>query len=319
MSFRTRQAPSPTGYLHLGTARQMLFTALFAKINQGVWYLRVEDTDRQRLVPEAVTNMLNALQEVGLTPDEGVTLTKIGRPDQFYGVYQHGEFGPYIQSERQELYLKYAQELIDRRLAYWNFLNESERQELQEIKQTSKRPINYFQVCGQKRPEDLYLNVDKALNHEAKPALMYKLQRNEKLPCQDELLGQTVFDLSLEEDFVILKSDGFPTYHLAHLVDDHLMQTSLAIRGQEWLASLPKHVTMFQDFWGSQQVINYMHLPVILAENGNKKLSKRDGNVNVQDYLDQGYLPEAILNYLAFLGWNPGTEKELYLSPKDFQ
>jgi nondiscriminating glutamyl-tRNA synthetase len=313
--FRTRQAPSPTGYLHIGTARTVLFTKLFAMINDGVWYLRLEDTDRNRLQAEAVKTLLGALGQIGLKADEGISLepkseSKI-EPDDFYGIYQQGEFGPYIQSQRLTNYHEHAQNLIDQNLAYWSYLTPEDKQELQEIKQITKRPINYSKVCKEKFSiEDLTKSVIKALNDERKSVLMYKMQRDQKIVCTDELLGETEFDLNLEEDFGILKNDGYPTYHLAHLVDDHLMQTSMVIRSQEWFPSFPKHQTMFLDYW--KIIPQYCHVPFILGENGNKKMSKRDGNVNMQDYLDKGYLPEALINYLAFLGWNPGTEKEIY-------
>jgi len=315
--FRTRQAPSPTGFLHLGTARTVLFTKLLAVTEQGSWYLRLEDTDRARLQPETAKNLLESLAELGLLPDEGVTVTEIGEPDDFYGLYQVGDLGPYIQSERKTLYQKHAQSLLDKKLAYWSYLSPTEREELQQIKQSHKRPINYFKANQDRFSQtDMFAQVDTGLQDERHPALYYRLQRDQIINCQDKLLGKTSFDLSLEEDFIILKSDGFPAYHLAHLIDDHLMQTSLVIRGQEWMPSLAKHVAMYRDYWGAE--LDYLHLPVILAAQGNKKMSKRDGNVNMADYLKAGYLPEAILNYLAFLGWNPGTEKELYLSSSGF-
>ncbi len=333
--FRTRQAPSPTGYLHIGTARTVLFTKLFAVINDGKWYLRLEDTDRNRLQSEAVKTLLNALGQIGLQADEGISLTdKMSsqrevatkltegvlnnneilqkQPDDFYGIYQQGEYGPYIQSQRLAIYHEHSQNLIDQNLAYWSYLTPEDKQELQEIKQITKRPINYSKVCGEKFSEqDLNQSVVNALQDERKPVLMYRLQRDQKIVCKDELLGSTEFDLNLEEDFGILKNDGYPTYHLAHLIDDHLMETTMVIRSQEWFPSFPKHQTMFLDYW--KVAPQYCHVPFILGEKGNKKMSKRDGNVNMQDYLDKGYLPEAIINYLAFLGWNPGTEKELYI------
>ena len=315
--FRTRQAPSPTGYLHIGTARTVLYTKLIAEINDGTFYLRIEDTDRNRLQSDSVVILLKALESIGLKADEGVTLEPNGPQDDFYGIYQTGDYGPYIQSERLEIYHKYAQELIDKKLAYWSYLTPADKEELQQIKQTIKKPINYLKENSQKFSEsDLNASVNEALNDPRKPVLMYRLQRNEIVICKDELLGETKFDLSLEEDFGILKSDGFPTYHLAHLVDDYEMATSLVVRSQEWFPSIPKHVTMFNDFFGSSP--KYIHLPFIMGETGTKKMSKRDGNVNMQNYLDQGFLPEAIINYLAFLGWNPGTEKELYLEKADF-
>ena len=341
--FRTRQAPSPTGYLHIGTARTVLFTKLITIINNGTWYLRLEDTDQNRLQKDAVKVLLNAMDSIGLKADEGVSLNSpyLGggseadggslenvsqvqddnkfetnnstQPDDFYGIYQNGEFGPYIQSHRLEIYHQHAQNLVDQNLAYWSYLTPEDKQQLQEIKQVTKQPINYFKVCAEKFAEsDLKKPVIEALQDQRKPVLMYKLQRNEKIICHDELLGDSTFDLILEEDFAILKSDGFPTYHLAHLVDDHLMNTTCVIRSQEWFPSFPKHQTMFLDYW--KEIPQYLHLPFILGENGNKKMSKRDGNVNLQDYLDKGYLPEALINYLAFLGWNPGTDKELYIN-----
>jgi len=318
--FRTRQAPSPTGYLHFGTARTMLFTKLMAIANQGIWYLRIEDTDRNRLQEDAVTNMLTAMQNLSLLPDEGVTNSPIEpsqTADEIYNVYQNGEFGPYIQSHRLKIYHEHAQKLIDKKLAYWSYFSEKEKEELVEIKKVTKKAINYYKITTQKYSEkDMYASVENALSDPRKPALKYKLQRDQKVECFDELMGKTVFDLNLEEDFNILKSDGFPTYHLGHLVDDNLMQTSLVIRAQEWYPSLAKHVTMFADYWG--EVPKYLHLPFIMGQTGTKKMSKRDGNVNMKDWLDKGYLPEAIINYLAFLGWNPGTEKELYLDQSDF-
>ncbi len=316
--FRTRQAPSPTGYLHLGTARTMLFTKLIAMINDGQFYLRIEDTDQNRLQADAVTTILEALNRLGLEPDEGVTLIPSGQADDFYNVYQQGNYGPYIQSQRLAIYHQVANELIAKKLAYWSYLTASDKEELQEIKQVTKQPINYFDICSNRFASQLFQSVEEGLKDSQKPVLLYKIQRNSKVVCDDELLGETEFDLSLEEDFGILKSDGFPTYHLAHLVDDQLMKTSLVIRGQEWFPSYPRHKTMFLDHYGSSP--KYMHITVILGEVGNKKMSKRDGNVNMKkDYLDKGYLPEALVNYLAFLGWNPGTEKEMYLSQSDFE
>jgi len=349
-NFRTRQAPSPTGYLHLGMARTMLFTKLLTMINEGSWYLRLEDTDQNRKNSEAATNLIQALQTLGLTPDEGVSIVSLSPTDLYndeYGVYETGDFGPYIQSERIAIYQEYAQKLIDKKLAYWNYLTPEKKQDLQNFKSINKQPINYLKENLAIHPDfknkeftpelikeaendldRLFQSIEKALKDEQKPSLMYRLQRDQKIDCFDELLGKTEFDLSLEEDFTILKSDGFPTYHLAHLVDDYLMKTSIVIRSQEWYASLPKHITMFRDFYADQDQIiiskngknvpSYLHLPFVLGETGNKKMSKRDGNVNMQMYLDEGFLPEAMVNYLAFLGWNPGTDKEMYLDKSDF-
>jgi nondiscriminating glutamyl-tRNA synthetase len=353
--FRTRQAPSPTGYLHIGTARTVLFTKLIAKINSGSWYLRLEDTDQNRLQKDSVKVLLSAMDSIGLTADEGISLankdnlkvkseenttynfgsTSIplvrggseadgvfqgdqtsSQPDAFYNIYQNGNFGPYIQSHRLSIYHEHAQNLVDQKLAYWSYLTPEDKRELQETKQVTKQPINYFKICSEKFGEKIWTSIKEGLQDPLKPVLMYRLQRNEKITCHDELLRDSTFDLSLEEDFTILKSDGFALYHLAHLIDDHLMDTTCVIRSQEWFPSFPKHCTMFMDYW--KEVPQYIHLPFVLGENGNKKMSKRDGNVNLQDYLDKGYMPEAIINYLSFLGWNPGTEKEVYLEQSEF-
>lgn len=337
--FRTRQAPSPTGYLHLGTARQILFTILFAKKNAGEWYLRLEDTDRNRLVQDSPKQFLETLLELGISVPEGINLEN-GDLDKFYDIKENGKYSSYIQSKRLPIYHDIAQRMIDKKLAYWSYLSEEEKQELQEIKKINKKSINYYQYCLQKDGvEKIFQSLEAGLSDDKKPTLRYRMQRPKTLICEDLLIGKSNFNLNLEEDFTILKSDGYPTYHLAHLVDDFLMLTSLVIRSQEWYPSIAKNITMFHDFWGEmseeeldeisqkynfnwrnfvsskngRNVPDYIHLPFIMGETGNKKMSKRDGNVNMQSYLDQGFLPEAILNYLAFLGWNPGTDKEMYL------
>jgi nondiscriminating glutamyl-tRNA synthetase len=316
--FRTRQAPSPTGYLHLGTARQMLFTKLFAAKNNGTWYIRIEDTDRSRLQPESVQNLLQAMEGLHIVPDEGVTLQPTDTHNEFYDIYQQGEYGPYIQSERLSYYHEAAQRLIDEKKAYWNYLTAEEKEQLQNFKKITKSTLDYLKANQANFPDkNLYASVKEVLESDERPALMHHLQRQDTILCNDTLLGTSEFNLALEEDFVILKGDGFPTYHLAFAVDDHLMKTSLIIRAQEWYPSLPKHVTIFEDLWGKDSLPKFIHLPVILGETGTKKMSKRDGNVNMSDYLDKGYLPEALVNYLAFLGWNPGTEKELYLNKSE--
>jgi glutamyl-tRNA synthetase len=311
--FRTRQAPSPTGYIHLGTARTVLFTDLLSRHYNGSWYLRLEDTDRTRLVADAAVKILESLDSVSLTPEEGITLEEIGNKDAFYGVYQQGKYGPYIQSERLKIYHDHAQKLIDKKLAYWSIVSESQKQDLLAVKQASKKPINYHRLAETSATsESMFMSVESGLNHPDKPALRYHIQKDAKIVCKDILLGETMFDLALEEDFVILKNDGYPTYHFAHLIDDHLMETTHVIRSQEWFPSIAKHVAMFETYWGD--VPQYLHLPFILGETGTKKMSKRDMIVDLAHYIKQGYLAEAIINYLAFLGWNPGTEQELYLT-----
>lgn len=315
---KTRFAPSPTGYLHLGSARTTLFAALYSISQNGSWFIRIEDTDQNRLIPDAFLSLLSNLRDLGLVPDEGVTLKHKGEFDSFYNLYQDGEYGPYIQSQRLAIYHEHAQKLIDKGLAYWDYLTREEISELQEIKRATKQPINYY-LHNLKHHTEEELTRSVAQMHKQSTqtaALRYKFQRDAQLTTHDILLGESIFDLNLVEDPVILKSDGFPTYALAHLVDDKLMQTTHIIRTQEWYPSFALHTQMYIDYWG--EPLMYMHLPTVLGETGNKKMSKRDGNVNMQDYLDQGFLPEALINYLAFLGWNPGTDKELYLNKLDF-
>ncbi len=331
--FRTRQAPSPTGYLHFGTARTMLYTQLIAKHNSGIWYLRIEDTDRNRLQPDAVGSLLNSMLELGLIPDEGVTPLNIGVVDQFYSIHSSGDYGPYIQSERLTHYHKYAQTMIDKKLCYWSYITPEIKEELSALKQITKKPINYYQaniqilsdkpvtessaIINDEISNKMYQTIDKGLSDPSKPDLKFKIQSDRIIETNDQLLGKSKFDLNLEEDFTCIKSDGYPTYHFAHPVDDYLMKTSISIRSQEWLSSLPKHYMLFEALeFGTPE---YMHLPPILGETGNRKMSKRDGNVNMADYLAKGFLPEAIVNYLAFLGWNPGTDQELYLTQSDFE
>jgi glutamyl-tRNA synthetase len=330
--FRTRQAPSPTGYLHFGTARTMLFTQLIAKKNNGIWFLRIEDTDRNRLQPDAVGSLLSSMKQLGLVPDEGVNNLNKGSKDSYYGINSDGDYGPYIQSERLEFYHKYAQQLVDKKVCYWSYVSPENKEELQTIKQITKKPINYYQANIQllsSKPltesnaeltfdieAKMFQSVSEALKDEAKPDLKFRIQKNEIIDTNDVLLGKSKFDLNLEEDFTCIKSDGYPTYHFAHPVDDYLMKTSLIIRAQEWTSSLPKHIELFKAL--GFELPEYMHIPFILGETGNKKMSKRDGNVNMEQYLKNGYMPEAIINYLVFLGWNPGTDKELYLDPQDF-
>ncbi|MBC7406378.1 MAG: hypothetical protein H7230_02830 [Candidatus Parcubacteria bacterium] len=319
MTFRTRQAPSPTGYLHLGTARTVLYTKLMAITKGGQWYIRLDDTDQNRLNLEAVTPLLESLQSLGLEAAEGITLDLSDTYSQEYNIYQKGDYGPYIQSERLSIYHEHAQKMIDSKLCYWSYLTPEDRQEIQANKQITKQPINwYLESLSRTNQELLQTSVALALNDPRKPVLRYRLQRDNKLKCHDELLGDTEFDLNLLEDPTFLKSDGFPSYHLAHLIDDHLTKVSMIIRSQEWYPSFPLHTQAFIDYWGVQNLPKFLHLPFVLGATGNKKMSKRDGNVNIQDYLDQGFLPEAIVNYLAFLGWNPGGEKELFLDQADF-
>jgi glutamyl/glutaminyl-tRNA synthetase len=216
--FRTRQAPSPTGFLHLGTARTVLFTKLFAMINDGVYYLRIEDTDRSRLVQDSVRILLNALEAIGLSPDEGVTLVKTTadqKPDEFYGIYQKGGYGPYVQSQRKDLYLQKAQELIDRDLAYWDFLDSKDIQELQDIKQATKQTINYYQANLEKIQklglplESLTISVKENYTAEKPQPLRYRLMRDQKFFAKMNYLDKLNLISNLKKILLFSKMTDF--------------------------------------------------------------------------------------------------------------
>jgi nondiscriminating glutamyl-tRNA synthetase len=318
--FRTRTAPSPTGYLHLGFVRMIIISKIIAQSHKGIYAMRLDDTDRNRLQKDSFSVFMENLEDFGLLPDEGVTTEVNGQKDDFYGLYQKGDLGPYIQSKRLKIYQDHAQNMINRKLVYWSYLTTEDREEAQKLKQQNNQPINWFKLSTDdtRAEEELYANVEIALQDPRKPVLRYKLQRDSVVKCLDEIIGEIEFNLNLEEDPVFLKSDGYPTYHLAHIIDDVLFENTLIIRGVEWLGTFPMHVQAGLDYWGEGKKLIYLHLPHILPTVGNKKMSKRDGNVNADSYLKEGYLPEAIINYFAFLGWNPGTEKELYLEKTDF-
>lgn len=295
---RTRLAPSPTGYLHIGTLRTALYAYILAKKHNGSFFLRIEDTDQKRSVEGAVENILNSLHTMGLDPDEGVVMDD-------GNVTQRGDYGPYVQSERLEIYKKYAQQLLDEGKAYHCFCTPERLEVMRKSQMQQKKAPMYDRLCMGLSPEEV-----EAKKKEGIPCVVrQKIPRDRKLEFEDLVRGKVVFDCSTIDDQVLVKSDGFPTYHLAHVVDDHLMETNPVIRGEEWLPSLPKHVLLFEALgW---EIPGFAHLPLLLNPD-KSKLSKRQGDVALGDYLKKGYLPEAILNFVAFLGWNPGTEQEIF-------
>lgn len=296
---RTRFAPSPTGYVHIGSVRTALYNYLFAKHHGGNFFLRIEDTDRTRLVEDAIEYLLKTFAILGLNPDEGVILGEEGKSAQ------KGEFGPYIQSERLDLYQKYIQELIDKDYAYYCFCSQERLQQVRAERQAAKLPPMYDGSC-RNLPKD---EVARRLAANEPHVVRMRIPAERFTEFDDCIYGHIRIKNELLDDQVIMKSDGFPTYHLAHVVDDHLMQTSHVIRGEEWLPSTPKHILLFQYF--NWEVPSYAHLPLILNPD-KSKLSKRQGDVSTGSYLDKGYLPEALLNFLLLLGWNPKTEEELF-------
>ncbi|MFA5174867.1 MAG: glutamate--tRNA ligase [Patescibacteria group bacterium] len=300
----TRFAPSPTGYLHIGGLRTALYSYLIAKQNNGKFLLRIEDTDRERFVADGVLNILKSLYWAGIIPDEGVKLdceSIVGE----CAATQEGDRGPYIQSERLEIYQKYADELIEKGFAYYCFCAQERLEELRKKQQENKQATGYDGHC---REIDIKEAKNKIANGE-KYVVRMKMPKNGVTIFQDLIRGEVSFKNELVDDQIILKSDGFPTYHLAVVVDDHLMGITHIIRGEEWLSSVPKHIQLYKYFgWEPPK---FAHLPLLLNSD-KSKLSKRQGDVSVSDYIKKGYLPEALINFVAFLGWNPGGEKELF-------
>ncbi len=295
---RTRFAPSPTGYLHVGGLRTALYAYLVAKQNGGQFLLRIEDTDQGRLVEDSIPKILESLYWAGVVPDEGVVLEN-GQ------IAQRGDKGPYIQSERLPIYQKYAQDLLDAGNAYYCFCSSERLEQLRDFQQKNKLPTGYDQHCLKMSPDE----VKKTLESGTAKVVRLKMPKEGETTFRDLIRGDVTFKNALVDDQVLLKSDGFPTYHLAVVVDDHLMEITHVVRGDEWVSSTPKHIQLYKYFgWDTPQ---FAHLPLLLNPD-KSKLSKRQGDVAVSDYTQKGYLPEALVNFVAFLGWNPGTDKELY-------
>lgn len=305
---RTRFAPSPTGFLHIGGLRTALFNYIFARQNNGKFILRIEDTDQARKVEGAIENLLKALNWAGLKPDEGVVLDKNGK------AIEKGKLGPYQQSNRLDIYKKYAQELVDKGHAYYCFCSTARLEELRKKQETEKGPTRYDGHCLKLSASE----IDKKMKAGEQYVIRMKIPADKEIKFKDLIRGEVKFNTKDIDEQVLMKSDGFPTYHLASIVDDHLMKMTHVIRGEEWLSSTPKHILLYQYFgWRAPK---FAHLPLILNTD-KSKLSKRQNDVAVEDYRDQGYLPEALVNFCAFLGWNPGTEQEIYSIPeliKDF-
>ncbi len=289
---RTRFAPSPTGFLHVGGLRTALYSYLFARKHGGDFVLRIEDTDQKRLVPGAVEGLVSVLETVGLVCDEGFTLHE-GQ------CISHGDRGPYIQSERLSLYQKYGHDLIDKGMAYHCFCSAERLTEMREIQIAAKRAPRYDRHC-------LALSVEEVqAKKEAGEAsvIRFRIPDDRDIEFVDLIRGSVKFHTRDMDDQVIIKSDGFPTYHLAVVVDDHLMGITHVIRGEEWLPSTPKHILIYEAFGWTATAFG--HLPLLLNPD-KSKLSKRQGDVAVEDYLAKGYLKEALINFVALLGWNPG-------------
>lgn len=296
---RTRFPPSPTGLLHIGGLRTALFAWLLAKKTGGTFTLRIEDTDQSREVLGAAENIVATLTWAGLTPDEGVMFDAEGK------LTERGEYGPYHQSKRLPLYKKYADQLIGSGHAYHCFCTSERLDQMRKSQEAKKQAPMYDRTCLELSKEE----VQRRLAAGEKHVIRMKVPREETVEYTDEIYGSLTFKGYTIDDQVLMKSDGFPTYHLAHVVDDHLMKMGMVNRGEEWLSSLPKHLLLFKAFgWPPPR---YAHVPLLLNKD-RSKLSKRQGDVAAEEYIKKGYLPEALLNFLALLGWNPGTTQELF-------
>ena len=313
---RVRFAPSPTGPLHLGGVRTALFNYLFAKKNNGVFYLRIEDTDQNRFVSGAEEYILEALNWLGIAPSETIGINE--------------KFGPYRQSERKHLYKQYADQLINSGWAYYAFDTQEALDAHRKQHEAEGKTFIYNWHNREKLDTSLVLSEEETNQRIASGAdyvIRFKTPVNETLHLQDIIRGDIKFETNLLDDKVLFKSDGMPTYHLANIVDDHLMETSHVIRGEEWLPSMPLHSLLYKAFgWEAPQ---FAHLPLILKPIGNGKLSKRDGDkmgfpvfplewndassmTKSMGYRENGFFPEAVVNFLALLGWNDGTDQEIF-------
>ncbi len=294
---RVRFAPSPTGFLHIGGLRTALFNYLFARNNNGKFILRIEDTDRTRYVEGATENLISILNWSGLDYDEGPYLDTHGK------IYQKGDYGPYIQSQRIEIYKRYAMELLKKGFAYRCFCSPQRLEEVRKLQLLNKQPPKYDRLCR---------NLSETESNRRAAIEPYTIRLkvpDEKIVFTDIIRDKVEFDGSLIDDQVLLKSDGYPTYHLANVVDDHLMEITHVIRGEEWLSSTPKHILIYKYLdWQPPQ---FAHLPLLLNPD-RSKLSKRSGDVAVEEYKKEGYLPEALLNYVALLGWSTEDSQQIF-------
>ena len=316
-SVRVRFAPSPTGGLHLGGMRTVLYNYLFAKKNNGDFILRIEDTDQNRYVQGAEEYIFDCLKWAGLEPNES----------SMHG----GSYGPYRQSERKETYRKYAEQLAKDGHAYYAFDTPEELEKMRHDFKTEQNPSpQYDHNIRMKMRNSLSMNGDetkKLLNEGIRHVIRIKMPEHETITFNDMIRGEVSFDTSVVDDKVLLKADGMPTYHLAVVVDDYLMKISHAFRGEEWLSSAPVHILLWKYLFGLNEMPQWAHLPLILGPNG--KLSKRDGakygfpvfamnwtdpktNELTEGFKEKGFLPDAFINLLALLGWNDGTEQEIF-------
>lgn len=285
---RTRFAPSPTGFLHVGGLRTALYNYLYAAKHKGEFILRIEDTDQERMVEGASKHLEVVLKNFGLNWSNEEII---------------------FQSKRLDVYKNFSEQLVKEGKAYYCFCTKDRLDELRQKQQAEKKPPMYDRFCLNLTESDISLKLKENLDH----VVRFKMPREGKTVFTDIVRGEVSFDNNLIDDQIIIKSDGYPTYHLASVIDDHESEITHVIRGEEWLPSTPKHILFYRAFdWIPPQ---FAHLPLLLNSD-KSKLSKRQGDVNAEDYLKKGYLPEVLLNFVLLLGWNPGTDQEIFTLPE---
>ena len=316
---RTRFAPSPTGMLHIGGLRTAIYNYILAKKYGGKFILRIEDTDQTRFVPQAEKYIIDSLHWLGINPDEGITCG--------------GEFGPYRQSERKEIYQKYAHKLIEKGKAYYAFDSAEELEAMHKKLENAKIPNpQYNSISREWMKNSLTLSqteVENKIKNGEPYVIRFKVPKDEFVRFHDEVRGWIKVNTSTLDDKILLKSDGMATYHLANIVDDYLMKITHVIRGEEWLPSAPLHVLLYRALGWEEEMPTFVHLPLLLKPVGQGKLSKRDAEEHgfpifplswkdsntgkeVLGFREKGYLPEALLNFLVLMGWNPGNNQEIF-------
>ena len=291
MKVRTRYAPSPTGFMHIGNLRTAIFEYLLAKKYNGDFILRIEDTDQEREVEGAIDFIYNTLDLCGFKIDEGPN--------------NEGNFGPYIQSKRKDIYKEYALKLVEMGKAYYCFCSEEELTKMREKADARKKPFLYDGRCSRLSKE----KIEENLKNNVPYVIRQKMPKEGVTIVEDLIYGKVKIDNSILDDQILLKSDGFPTYNLANVIDDHLMEITHVIRGKEYLDQTAKYNLLYEAFGWEKPT--YIHVAMVLGEDGNK-LSKRNGDASFMDLYNEGYLPEAIVNYLSLLGWSPETNQEVF-------
>lgn len=291
MKVRTRYAPSPTGFMHIGNLRTAIFEYLLAKKYNGDFILRIEDTDQEREVEGAIDFIYNTLDLCGFKIDEGQN--------------NEGNFGPYIQSKRKAIYKEYALKLVEMGKAYYCFCSEEELTKMREKADARKKPFLYDGRCSRLSKE----KIEENLKNNVPYVIRQKMPKEGVTIVEDLIYGKVKIDNSILDDQILLKSDGFPTYNFANVIDDHLMEITHVIRGKEYLDQTAKYNLLYEAFGWEKPT--YIHVAMVLGEDGNK-LSKRNGDASFMDLYNEGYLPEAIVNYLSLLGWSPETNQEVF-------